>query len=199
MRLLRVAVLGMVGMSLFWCGRPVDPELITRSTAGVGPMRTSEGTVVDLNDQPDASVIFYDAGSCCVVPVAIAVQGDETVGYATAFPSGHRVSLTKATGAWRGQMCFLLSEPQSLYYFQLGYSLNDPATDAGAGSNDDAGVADAGEFLVNYVNRVAPTEGVAAIGEVNVFTPGGIAACTELDAGVHSRVFDAGVVGGDGG
>ncbi len=178
-----------VSVGLISCGSPaVPPELITRSTNGVGPVRTTEGTAVDLNDQPDASVDFYDAGSCCMVPVAIAVQGDETVGYATAFPSGERVPLTKNDGVWSGQMCFWLSEPQSFYYFQLGYSLND----------EDAGLLDAGEFVINSVNRAVPTEGVAAVGEVNVFTRGEAMACTEVDAGVYGQVFDAGG-GADGG
>lgn len=193
MRLLRVVVLAVVATGLLCCGKPSSPpDLITRATGGVGPQRMTEGTVVNLNDAPDASVSFYDAGSCCMVPVAIAVQGDENVAYATEFPSGHRVALTKANGVWVGQLCLWLSEPQTRYYFQLGYSLNDPA-------DADAGAVDGGEFLFNYVNLAAPTAGEAAVGEVNVFTPGGVAACTDLDAGVHSRVFDAGVVSGDGG
>ncbi len=181
----------MAGTALLRCGTPpTQPELITRNTGGLGPGRQMEGTVVDLSDRPDASVGFYDAGSCCMVPVAIAVQGDETVGYATAFPSGQRVKLTKMAGVWSAQMCFWLQEPQSQYFFELGYSLDDPEADAG--------LMNAGEFLSNFVNRAVPTEGVGAVGEVNVFATGGAAACTELDLGVYSQVFDAGT-GTDGG
>lgn len=183
MRRLRVTVLGLGALGLLWCGRaPTPPELVTRATDAVGPMRTGPGTTVSLNDMPDASVTFYDAGECCAVPVAIAVQANETVAYAVEFPSGRRVMLTKRGEAWRGELCFWLSEPVSRYYFQLGYSLDDPDLDGGT---------DAGEFLLDDVNRAAPTEGVAAVGEVNVFTPD-VLTCASLDAGVHGRVFDGG-------
>ncbi len=192
MKLLRMAVLGVVGLGLLWCGKPPSqPELITRGTGGIGPMRTTEGTVVDLNIKPDGSV-SYDAGTCCMVPVAIAVQSDENVGYATTFPSGQRVALTKANGVWSGQLCVWVAEPETRYYFQLGYSLNDPSADAG--TDGDAGAVDAGEFLIDYVNRAAPTVGEPAVGEVNVLTPAGATSCSELDAGIHGQVFDAGVV-----
>lgn len=186
-----VAALGLLG-----CGKPMQPDLLTRATGAVGPTRMNEGTVVNLNDQTDAAVSFYDAGTCCVVPVAIAVQADEDVGYATQFPSGARTALRKSGGAWRGELCFWLSDPVSRYYFQLGYSLADPNADAGT---DDGGAVDAGEFLLDYVNRAAPTEGLGAVGEVNVFRPSGASSCAGLDAGVHGQVFDAGVAAQDAG
>jgi|GEM_PF-5197133 hypothetical protein len=184
MTVARAGLFVLATLSLLSCGKPEVPEVIVRPTNGLGPMRTDEGTVVSLNEEPDASVTFYDAGSCCLVPVAIAVQSDETVAYAVEFPSANRVALTKSGGAWRGELCFWLSAPVSRYYYQLGYSLADPdAVDGGA---------DAGEFLVEFVNRAAPTEPVAAVGEVNVFSSDGITSCGDLDAGVHAEVFDAG-------
>ncbi len=185
MRAIRGGLLCLAGVALSWCGKPMQPDLITRPTGTVGPTRTDAGMVVSLNEEPDASVSFYDAGTCCVVKVAIGVQGDETVAYATEFPSGKRVSLSKVGAAWRGELCFWLSEPVSRYYYQLGYSLDDA----------DAGVTDAGEFLVEYVNRAAPTEGVAAVGEVNVFVSDGVTACGSIDAGVHEQVVDVGDAG----
>lgn len=178
------AVLGAVVVVLIACGKPMQPDVITRPGNVSGQMRTDAGIPVNLNDMPDASVEYFDGGACCMVPVAIAAQADETVGYATEFPSGRRVALTLTDGVWRGQMCFWLSEPVTQYYYQLGYPLDDA----------DAGVVDAGEYLVNYVNRSAPNEGVAAVGEVNVFTPGDVMACQSLDAGVHQQIFDAGTV-----
>jgi hypothetical protein len=176
MRWLRGAVLVVAAVAFSWCGgRPADPELATRMTGAVGPMRTGQDTVVNLNDVPDGSVGFFDAGTCCVVPVAIAVQSDENVAWAVEFPSGQRVALSQQNGAWRGELCFWLSEPVSRYYFQLGYSLADP--------DADGGTEDAGAFVTNFVNRAAPTEGVGAVGEVNVFTTGGVMACAGLDAG----------------
>ncbi|MCU0698777.1 MAG: hypothetical protein MUC96_19925 [Myxococcaceae bacterium] len=182
MRALRAGLLASLAVGLTWCGRPADPELVMRPTGALGPTRTDAGTVVSLNEVPDASVSFFDAGTCCEVPVAIAVQGDETVAYAVEFPSGRRVALQKSGGAWRGSLCFWLFEPVSRYSFQLGYSLADP--------DADGGTADAGEFLTDFVNRAAPTEGAAAVGEVNVFTPGAAASCSSLDAGVHAQVFE---------
>lgn len=184
MKVLRAGLVALAAVGLLWCGKPMDPELVTRPTGAVGPVRDDAGVVVSLNDVPDAAVSFFDAGACCVVPVAIAVQGDETVAYAAEFPGGRRVALQKSGGAWRGELCFWLHAPASRYYFQLGYSLDDA----------DAGVTDAGEFLTEYVNRAAPSEGAAAVGEVNVFAPGAAMSCASLDAGVHQQVFlvDAG-------
>ncbi len=161
---------------------PHEPDLITRPTSPVGPVRTDAGIVVDLSNQPDAAVEFYDGGMCCPVRVAIAVQGDETVGYATEFPRGNRVALTKSDGVWSGQLCFWLTETTSRYYFELGYSLSDA----------DAGI-DAGEFLNAYVNRAAAVAAEPAVGEVNVFSAGAATSCGDVDAGVYGEVFDAGV------
>ncbi len=183
----QVALVGGVCAALSCGEKPQDPDLITRESTAVGPNRDDAGIRVNLNDQPDAAVEFFDGGACCPVQVAIAAQGDETIGYATEFPSGTRVALSQRGGVWSGQLCFWLSEPASRYYFELGYSLSD----------EDAGI-DGGEFLSAYVNRAAPVAAEAAIGEVNVFSPGGAATCGEVDAGIYGEVFDAGA-GSDGG
>jgi hypothetical protein len=190
MKSLKMVLLCSVASLLFWCGGPSKPpEIISREIPSLGNTRTDAGIPVDLNNKPDASVVFYDAGVCCPVNVAIAVRGDETLAYVREFSSGTRVMLTKFDGAWRGSFCFDLASEKSLFYYQLGFALDDA----------DAGITDAGEYLIDTVNRATPTEGLAAVGEVNVFQSQIGLACAAQDAGLYAQLFDAGVIVEDGG
>lgn len=156
------------------CGKPVDPELATKEQQARGSGNLP-GLATEFSEEsniPDSGWETYDAGVCCPVDFAIDVQDSAEARAVLVFPQrNERLEMTKQDAAWRVTACTPLVRDG--YFYRVAFA-------------DDA---DAGFLWVERVNAQVPTNFSS---EQNVFDPNGAATCSDLDAGVHSTLPDAG-------
>ncbi|MDP1830393.1 MAG: hypothetical protein Q8L48_44440 [Archangium sp.] len=164
-----------LGVAVVACApEPPPPELRRDAPiAGAPP----HGVPPDITDEDllDAGPPEVDAGLCCPVHFRLAGQADEArvdlrlVGH----PTG--LSTTLDAGVWSVTACMVLEQPER-YYYSVGISVNDAAQDGGL-------------FMTTRTNPFAPTEFSAEAPLVNVFEPGAVTSCGDLDAGLHAQVL----------